>query len=43
VLLGNVAYRSGQKFNWDGEKMTSDNAAANAFLTKEYRSGWEIA
>jgi hypothetical protein len=43
VLLGNVAYRSGQKFKWDGVAMTSDNPAANQFLTKEYRSGWEVA
>jgi predicted dehydrogenase len=43
VLLGNVAYRSGQSFKWDGAAMTSDNAAANQYLTKEYRSGWEVA
>lgn len=43
VLLGNVAYRSGQKFKWDGAAMTSDNPAANQYLTKAYRSGWEVA
>jgi predicted dehydrogenase len=42
VLLGNVAYRCGKKFQWDGERMTSDSAEANQFLTKEYRSGWEV-
>lgn len=43
VLLGNVAYRSGKGFKWDGEKMTVlDNPAAEKFLTKEYRAGWEV-
>jgi len=43
VLLGNVAYRSGKGFKWDGENMKIlDNLAAEKFLTKEYRSGWEV-
>ena len=43
VLLGNIAYRTGKKFNWDGVKMTSDSPEANKLLTKEYRAGWEVA
>ncbi len=43
VLLGNVAYRSGQSFKWDGLQMTTDSPAANQFLSKSYRSGWEVA
>ncbi|MEZ6136951.1 MAG: Gfo/Idh/MocA family oxidoreductase [Pirellulaceae bacterium] len=43
VLLGNVSYRSGKAFAWDGEKLTSDSPEANQFLSKEYRSGWEVA
>ncbi len=43
VLLGNVAYRSGKGFKWDGENMKIlDNPAAEKFLTKEYRAGWEV-
>ncbi len=43
VLLGNVAYRSGQKFQWDGKRLRTDNPAAEKFIRKEYRSGWEVA
>ncbi len=43
VLLGNVAYRSGKSFKWDGENMKIlDNPAAEKYLTKEYRKGWEV-
>lgn len=43
VLLGNVAFRSGKSFKWDGENMkVLDNPAAEKFLTKEYRAGWEV-
>ncbi len=43
VLLGNVAYRSGQKFSWDAATLQTNNAEAQKFISKEYRSGWEIA
>lgn len=42
VLLANVAYRSQAAFNWDHQKLTSDNEAANALLKEEYYRGWEI-
>lgn len=43
VLLGNVAFRCGQPIEYDPAQMKITNVeAANALLTKEYRSGWEI-
>ncbi len=43
VLLGNVAYRSGQKLEWDAENMKIPNAPeAEKFLRREYRSGWTL-
>ena len=43
VLLGNVSYRSGKSFKWDGENMkVLDNPTAEKLLTKEYRAGWEV-
>jgi predicted dehydrogenase len=43
VLLGNVAYRSGASIDWDPSAGRVTNVpAANEYLTKEYRHGWEI-
>jgi predicted dehydrogenase len=43
VLLGNVAYRTGQKITYDPSTMKVTNLPeANALLSKEYRKGWEI-
>lgn len=42
VLLGNVAYRSGKAFDWDGDNFKASTAEAEKYLRKEYRSGWEI-
>ncbi len=43
VLLGNVAYRSGKSFAWDGPNLKIVNCPeAEKFLTKEYRAGWEV-
>jgi predicted dehydrogenase len=42
-LLGNVAYRSGQRLEWDAEKLAATNHPdAERFIKKEYRKGWEI-
>jgi hypothetical protein len=45
ILLGNIALRVGkvnEKLLYNGDKMSfTNNAAANSFLTKEYRKGWE--
>ncbi|HSG71235.1 MAG TPA: Gfo/Idh/MocA family oxidoreductase [Planctomycetaceae bacterium] len=43
VLLGNVAYRSGEKLQWDGANLKATNSEkANQYIRKEYRKGWEI-
>ncbi len=44
VLLGNVAYRSGQPLEWDAKTLKAANCqAADKFITKKYRAGWEVA
>jgi predicted dehydrogenase len=41
--LGNVAYRAGQKLEWDAEKMKVTNtSAADRFIRRDYRSGWSL-
>jgi predicted dehydrogenase len=41
--LGNVAYRAGKKLEWDPVKLKATNvAAADRFIRREYRKGWEI-
>ncbi|RIK77694.1 MAG: oxidoreductase [Planctomycetota bacterium] len=43
VLLGNVAFRTGKKIEWDAEKLEAKNALeAKQFVSKEYRKGWEL-
>ena len=43
VIAGEIAERiPGAKIGWDAKTRRFDNAAANAFLTRTYRSGWEI-
>ena len=43
VLLGNVAYRAGERIEWDGEKCEVTNSKkANSLVRKEYRKGWEV-
>ena len=41
--LGNVAYRTGKKIEWDYQAMRATNApAADPFIKRpEYRKGWE--
>ncbi|MFO1492617.1 MAG: Gfo/Idh/MocA family oxidoreductase [Kiritimatiellia bacterium] len=43
MLLGLVAYRAGKKLSYDSAagKITNDDAA-NALLSKEYRAGWVL-
>ena len=41
VLLGNVALRAGETIEWDGERVTNVDAA-NEFLHREYRDGWDL-
>ncbi len=43
VLLGNVAYRSGKRIEWDHKAFKITNAPEAArFLRREYRKGWEL-
>jgi predicted dehydrogenase len=42
ALLGNVAYRSGKPITWDAQNLTTGDAAADAYLHKEYRKGWSL-
>jgi predicted dehydrogenase len=43
VLLGNVAYRTGKKIEWDAEKLEAKNVPeAKQYVSKEYRKGWEL-
>ena len=44
VLLGNVAYRTGSRIEWNAATLTATNAPGAArFVRKEYRPGWEVA
>ena len=43
VIAGEIAERvPGVKLAWDAKARRFDNEAANAFLTRQYRAGWEI-
>jgi len=43
VLLGNVAYRTGRKLQWDAPNMKATNCpAADQFIHRAYRSGWAL-
>jgi predicted dehydrogenase len=41
--LGNVAYRTGKRLEWDAAKLHAGNAPeAEAFVRREYRRGWVL-
>lgn len=43
VLLGTVAYRAGERLEWDAENLKVKNTTkADAFLQREYRKGWTL-
>ncbi len=43
ALLGNVAYRVGQRLDWDHQKLRVRNCrAATPFIQYQYRSGWRL-
>ncbi|MEX2173204.1 MAG: Gfo/Idh/MocA family oxidoreductase [Pirellulaceae bacterium] len=43
VLLGTVAYRSGQRIEWDAANLKVTNSPeAQQFVHKEYRQGWTL-
>jgi hypothetical protein len=38
-----VAYRCGQKIEWDAARLKATNAPeADRFIRREYRSGWVL-
>jgi predicted dehydrogenase len=42
-LLGNVAFRTGKKIEWDAENMRAKNCPeADAYIQHHYRAGWSI-
>ena len=44
VLLGNVAYRTGESLEWDAKNLKATNCpAADKYIRKEYRPGWEVS
>ncbi len=43
ILLGNVAYRAGQKLEWDAPNMRASNCPeADRYIRREYRKGWTL-
>lgn len=43
VLLGNVAYRTGRKLEWDAAALKAKNCPeADRYLRREYRKGWTL-
>jgi hypothetical protein len=41
--LGNVAYRTGKKLEWDSANLKATNAPeADPFLRRDYRPGWTL-
>jgi predicted dehydrogenase len=42
VLVGNLAVRSGQRVEWDAQKMKASNSEAQKYVKRDYRKGWEL-
>ena len=43
VLLGNVAFRTGKKLQWDPVNLKATNCPeADAFIRRPYREGWSL-
>ena len=43
VLLGNLAVRTGERFDWDPVNLKAKNCPkADQFVRREYRKGWEL-
>ncbi|MBM3459541.1 MAG: hypothetical protein FJX77_13555 [Armatimonadetes bacterium] len=43
VLLGNIAYRVGERINWDSARLRAVNCPkADPLIHREYRSGWSL-
>jgi predicted dehydrogenase len=43
ALLGNVAFRAGQKIEWDSKNLRAKNCPeADQFIQHQYRKGWKL-
>jgi hypothetical protein len=42
MALALVAHRAGKKLRYDGRTGRTDDAAANKYLTRQYREGWAL-
>lgn len=43
VLLGNVAFRTGKRLDWDAKALKATNCPeADMYIQKQYRPGWEV-
>lgn len=43
ILLGNLAFRVGEKVEWNAEKMTATNTdQADQYVQRDYRKGWTL-
>lgn len=40
--LGNIAYRTGKKIEWNSSSQKSSDAQANGFLKPNYRAPWQL-
>jgi predicted dehydrogenase len=40
--LGNIAYRSGRKLDWDAAKGRFADKTANEYLAAQYHNGWKV-
>ncbi|MBC7891237.1 MAG: gfo/Idh/MocA family oxidoreductase, partial [Sphingobacteriaceae bacterium] len=40
--LGNIAYRSGRKLDWDAAKGKFTDKTANDYLAAQYHNGWKL-
>jgi predicted dehydrogenase len=40
--MGNIAYRTGKKINWNSDKSKFDDAGANKLMSKEYHNGYKL-
>lgn len=40
--MGNIAYRTGKKINWNQEKGKFDDATANKLISKNYHNGYKM-
>jgi hypothetical protein len=41
--LGNVAFRAGQRIEWDSARLRAKNCPeAERFVRHEYRAGWKL-